>query len=117
MARQLHAGAEGELHARRHQRRELGRLLNTQQFNKDFAERLVQDARRARAGRCRAARAAAAGWSTSATTRGYKRIYEIKTKDDAKSWADLIALSKVLNETPADKLEAALAPILDVDGA
>lgn len=46
----------------------------------------------------------------------YKRIFEIKTKDDAKSWADLIRLCKVLNETPADQLEAALAPILDVDG-
>ena len=46
----------------------------------------------------------------------YKRIYEIKTKDDPKAWADLIRLFKVLNETPPDKLEAALAPILDVDG-
>ena len=47
----------------------------------------------------------------------YKRLYEIKTKDDPKSWADLIKLFRVLNETPAEKLEAALAPILDVDGA
>ena len=47
----------------------------------------------------------------------YKRIYDIKTKDDDKSWRDLIHLFKVLNETPAAGLEAALAPILDVDGA
>ena len=47
----------------------------------------------------------------------YKSTYEIKTKDDAKSWADLIRLFKVLNETPAEKLEAALTPILDIDGA
>ena len=47
----------------------------------------------------------------------YKRIYEIKSKDDPKSWAALIHLTKVLNETPAEGLEKALAPILDVDGA
>jgi len=47
----------------------------------------------------------------------YKKIFEIKTKDDEKSWAALIRLCKVLNETPAEQLEAALAPILDVDGA
>jgi len=46
----------------------------------------------------------------------YKRVYEIKSKDDAKSWIDLINLTRVLNETPADQLERALAPILDVDG-
>ena len=45
----------------------------------------------------------------------YKRTYEIKSKDDPKAWADLIHLTQVLNETPLDRLEAALAPILDVD--
>jgi hypothetical protein len=47
----------------------------------------------------------------------YKRIYTIKTKDDPKVWASFINLCKVLNETPADKLEQALAPLLDIDGA
>jgi hypothetical protein len=46
----------------------------------------------------------------------YRRLYEIKTKDDPESWTALIDLFRVLNETPADRLEAALAPILDVDG-
>jgi hypothetical protein len=45
----------------------------------------------------------------------YRSLYEIKSKDDPKAWADLIRLCRVLNETPPDKLEAALAPILDVD--
>lgn len=45
----------------------------------------------------------------------YKQHYEIKSKDEAKSWADLANLCRILNETPADKLEAALAPVLDVD--
>jgi hypothetical protein len=46
----------------------------------------------------------------------YKRLYEIKTKDNPKSWAELIALCRVLNETPVEKLEAALSPLLDIDG-
>jgi hypothetical protein len=46
----------------------------------------------------------------------YKRTYEIKTKDDPKAWDALIALTRVLNTTPPDKLEAALSRILDIDG-
>jgi hypothetical protein len=46
----------------------------------------------------------------------YKKIYEIKTKDNAKSWQALIQLCRVLEQTPPAELEAALAPILDVDG-
>jgi hypothetical protein len=46
----------------------------------------------------------------------YKRIYEIKTKDEPESWAALAHLCKVLNETPAARLPAVLEPILDVDG-
>ena len=46
----------------------------------------------------------------------YKGTYEIKGKDDPKAWAALINLTKVLNSTPPDRLEAALTPILDVDG-
>jgi len=47
----------------------------------------------------------------------YKSIFEIKSKDKPESWAALINLCKVLNQTPPAKLEAALKPILDVDGA
>lgn len=47
----------------------------------------------------------------------YKRIYSIKTKDDAKSWAALAALCKTLNTTAPEQLEKALAPMLDIDGA
>jgi hypothetical protein len=46
----------------------------------------------------------------------YKRVYEIKTKDDPKAWSALIHLTKVLEETPTHQLASALAPILDVDG-
>ena len=47
----------------------------------------------------------------------YRRTFEIKGKDSQKAWDALINLTRVLNETPADKLEAAIAPILDIDGA
>jgi len=47
----------------------------------------------------------------------YRSAYELKTKDDPKAWQALINLTRVLNTTPPDRLEAALAPILDIDGA
>lgn len=47
----------------------------------------------------------------------YKKLYEIKTKDDPAVWKAFINLCKTLNQTPADQLEAALGPLLDIDGA
>lgn len=46
----------------------------------------------------------------------YKRLYEIKTKDTDSSWKALIHFTKVLNTTPPEQLEAALAPLLNIDG-
>lgn len=46
----------------------------------------------------------------------YRRIYEIKSKDTPQAWEHLIRLTRVLNQTPPAQLEAALEPILDVDG-
>jgi hypothetical protein len=46
----------------------------------------------------------------------YKEAYEIKSKEDPKAWAALMTLTRVIHETPPEKLAAALAPILDVDG-
>jgi spore coat protein CotH len=93
-----------------------GVYINSQQFNSDF----TREHYAARGG---------ARWKVPGTPRGqggmeylgenmgpYRRLYEIKTKDDPKAWADLVAMFKVLNETPLDRLEAALAPVLDVDG-
>ena len=47
----------------------------------------------------------------------YKQTFEMKSKDDPKAWDALVNLTKVLNTTPPEQLEKALAPILDVDGA
>jgi hypothetical protein len=94
-----------------------GVYVNAQQFNKD----LIKDTFNTTDG---------ARWKVPGSPRGqgslaylgddpaeYRGIYEIKSRDDVKSWQRLIQLSKVLNQTPADKLEAALAPLLDIDGA
>lgn len=47
----------------------------------------------------------------------YRRKYDIKSKDSDESWHALIKLCRTLNETPADQLEAAIKPMLDVEGA
>lgn len=86
---------------------------SVQQFNKDFARDWYGTPDGAR-------------WKAPPQGRGglqyqgddpaaYKRAYEIKSKDDPESWNALINLTRVLNTTPPDRLEAALAPILDVD--
>ena len=91
--------------------------MNAEQFNKDFVREWFGTTKGAR-------------WKVPGSPHGrgslaylgddaheYQGIYEIKSKDDAKSWADLIRFCKVLNETPADQLEKALEPLLDIDGA
>jgi hypothetical protein len=47
----------------------------------------------------------------------YKSRFEMKSNDGTKAWTALVQLCKTLNETPSDQLEAALDPILDIDGA
>ena len=94
-----------------------GIYVNAQQFNSDFTKEWFGSTKGAR-------------WKVPGSPGGrgglaylgedmapYKRLYEIKTKDDPKVWADFIRMCKVLNETPPEKLEAALEPLLDIDGA
>jgi spore coat protein CotH len=45
----------------------------------------------------------------------YRRVFQIKSKDDPAAWASLIKLAKVLQDTPPAQLEAALQPLLDID--
>jgi hypothetical protein len=90
---------------------------NVEQFNKDFVKEWFRTTKGAR-------------WKVPGSPGGrgslaylgddvsaYKKIYDMKTKKDDKAWADLVHLCKVLNETPAEDLEKALEPILDIDGA
>ena len=88
---------------------------SVQQFNKDFARDFYGTPDGAR-------------WKAPPQGRGglqyqgddpasYRGAYEIKSKDDPAAWSALVELARVLNTTPPDRLEAALAPILDVDEA
>jgi hypothetical protein len=94
-----------------------GVYVNTQQYNADFLREHFPSTRGAR-------------WKVPGSPFGqggmrylgedldaYKMIYEIKTRDDAKSWAALTNFFKVLTETPLESLEAALTPIFNIDGA
>lgn len=88
---------------------------NQQQYNKEFLDEWFKTTAGARwkVPGSPQARGGLEYWGDDVA--GYKRSFEIKSKDDPKAWADLINLTKVLNTTPADQLEQALAPILDVD--
>lgn len=93
-----------------------GIYVNSEQYNKDFLKEWFGTTGGAR-------------WKVPGSPMGrggleyigddvaaYKRIFELKTKNDPQAWAALIALCKTLNHTPADKLEAALSGMLDIDG-
>jgi hypothetical protein len=91
-----------------------GVYVSQQAFNKDF----LQDAFKTTEGR---------RWKSPNNSTGgglsylgedvalYRRWYEIKSKDEPAAWAALIRVCRVLNETPADHLEKALEPLLDVE--
>jgi len=94
-----------------------GIYVNSQQFNKEFVKDWFGAAQGAR-------------WKVPGSPRGrgglsylgentaeYKRIYEIKTKDDPAAWASLIKLCRLLEETPTEKLIEVLTPLLDIHGA
>src|SRR5690606_14968240 len=45
----------------------------------------------------------------------YKSRYEMKSKDGKKAWRALVELCRVLEETPDERLEEELRPMLDID--
>jgi hypothetical protein len=93
-----------------------GVYINAQQYNKDFLRdnfKTEQGARWKVPGNP-GGRGGMEYWGDDPAV--YKQTYDIRTKDDPKVWASLIHMFKVLNETPPDKLEAALSPLLDIEG-
>ena len=46
----------------------------------------------------------------------YRSRFEIKSADSEEAWKKLIQLCQILNQTPTEKLESALQPILDLEG-
>ena len=94
-----------------------GLYVSSQQFNKTFVNQNFGSKKGAR-------------WKVSGSPQGdgglrylgeniddYRSRFDIKSGDKESSWRDLINLCKVLNQTPAEQLEQALEPILNVDGA
>lgn len=94
-----------------------GVYVNAQQFNKTFLKENYGSSKGTR-------------WKVQGSPMGrggleylgddvsqYERIYSMKSNDDAEAWKKLVNFCKVLNETPADKLEESLKPILDIDEA
>ena len=94
-----------------------GIYLNAEQFNSDFIRDRFMSTRGAR-------------WKVPGNPLGrggmnylgedinaYRDIYDIRSRDDAASWRQLIRMFRVLSETPVDRLEAELSPLLDIDGA
>jgi hypothetical protein len=94
-----------------------GAYINAQQYNKDFLRDYFKTDKGARwkVPGSPGGRGGMEYWGDDPT--GYKQAYDIKSKDEPKAWADLIRMFKVLNETPPEELEAALSPLLDIDGA
>lgn len=92
-----------------------GVYVNAEQFNKQFLERWYKDNDGARWKVPGNPRARGGLEYIGEEPAGYKRVFEIKSKDTEKAWADLIRLCRILNQTPPDQLVAALTPILDID--
>jgi hypothetical protein len=91
-----------------------GIYVSQQQFNKDFIQENYRTSKGAR-------------WKVRGSPNGrggldyvgedlaeYKQRYEMKDGTD-EDWKALVALCKTLSETPADQLEAALEPMLDIE--
>lgn len=93
-----------------------GIYVNAQQFNKDFTRDWFKSTQGARWKVPGSPRGAGGLAYLGEDLREYKKRYEIKSKDDLKSWTELIKLCRVLNQTPVEKLETALEPLLDIDG-
>ncbi len=93
-----------------------GVYANVQQFNKEF---LAENFSSTKGTRWKVTGSPGGGGGLEYigdNVEDYKRRYDMKTGDDNKAWKKLIKLCKTLNETPADELEAALEPMLDIDG-
>lgn len=94
-----------------------GIYVNTEHFNKDFVHEWFSKSKSARWKVPGGARAHAGLEYLGEDVDAYRRVYEIKTKDDNTSWRQLIHLCRVLCETPSNQLETELNKVLDVEGA
>jgi len=95
-----------------------GIYTNVQQFNKDLLQDEYDTTKGTRwkvpQGGGRGGAGGFAYLNDNPTS--YQGTFEIKSKDDPEAWEALINLARTLAETPTNRLEAALEPILDIDG-
>jgi hypothetical protein len=93
-----------------------GVYASVEQFNKDFLAANYKTTKGAR-WKVRGSPGGGGGLDyVGDKVEDYKRRYEIKSGDDEQDWKTLINLCRVLSQTPIDQLEAALKPLLDVEG-
>jgi len=93
-----------------------GVYINAQQFNSDFTRDWF-DSRDGTRWKAPGSPRGRAGLEYLGESAGpYRQLYEIKSDDEPRAWVDLIRMTKVLNDTPLEELEAALEPMLDIDG-
>jgi hypothetical protein len=93
-----------------------GIYANAQQFNKEFVNDNFKTTKGARWKIPQGSGIGGGFMYMGDEPNRYNRVFQIKSKDDPASWAALIDLVKTLQDTPPEKLEAALASRLDVDG-
>ena len=94
-----------------------GIYLNAEQFNSDFVRDRFKDKGGAR-WKVPGSPIGRGGMTyLGDTIEAYRGIYDIKSRDTEQPWRRLIQMFKVLNETSPERLEAELAPLLNIDGA
>jgi spore coat protein CotH len=94
-----------------------GIYANAQQFNKEFAKDNFETTKGARWKVPQGGGGGVGGFSYSGDDpSSYRGVFQIKSKDEPEAWAALIDLARTLAQTPPERLEAALASRLDIDG-
>lgn len=93
-----------------------GVYVSAQQFNSDFVAQNFKTSKGARWKVKGSPRAAAGLDFQGDDLAAYKQRYEMKSGGE-EDWAALIELCRVLDQTPPDRLVAALKPMLDIEGA
>ena len=90
-----------------------GVYVNDQQYNKDFVDEWFAERIGVRW------KMPAGGGTRSLSYAGEDKAayqsYQLKSKESEKAWTDLIELCRKIEETPADEVDTALDPILNID--
>lgn len=93
-----------------------GIYVNAQPFNKELIKDWFENGKGARWTLSGSPKVEGAFQYLGEKSGDYRRIYDLQTKEDKKAWRGLIELCRVLSETPPEKLEEELSPLLDIDG-